>query len=227
VGIGVLAAVGILRRVRFVVPLLLALVWGALILHTMEGPSPARPLPFAGVAGPVPLLGLFSVHEMVILAFLFLAGATMQVYKHRLPMHGSLAIVAGAVLAGSLWFGGFLAVGLAAYAYLLLYAAVALPRHLEFIGRRWDYSYGIYIYGYPVQLVLAVMGVQRFGLVLYTVAALIITMAFAVPSWHLVEKRAMKLKNLRLVGPDSGDRRSPAAAEPLTSTAPVSGGVVR
>lgn len=214
IGVGVLAAVGILRRARFVVPLLLAAVWGALILHSVEGPSLARPVAFAGLAGPVPLLGLFSIHEMVILAFLFLAGTTLQVYKHRIPIHGGLAIVAAGVLVYSLWFGGFLAFGMAAYAYLLLYIAVALPKSLAVIGRRWDYSYGIYIYGYPVQLVLAVVGLQRFGLAVYTAAALILTMAFAVASWHLVEERAMKLKNVRLTHREPARGGAPHALRP-------------
>jgi hypothetical protein len=128
-------------------------------------------------------------------------------------MHGALAILATAALATSLWYGGFLAYGIFAYGYLLLYLAVALPKAFSAIGRRWDYSYGIYIYGYPVQLVLAVIGVQRFGLVAFTVVAALGTMVFAVASWHLVEKRAMSLKDVRLVRPERGIPAPRAASD--------------
>lgn len=216
-GVGVLCAFGILRRARWVVLLLCMLFSAALITQTLRGATLATPKPFPGIIGPVPLFGLFNVHELVILGFLFLFGAVLQLYKHRVPLHGSVAIVAAVVLVGSLRLGGFLAVGLAAYAYLLLYAAVALPKRLDAIGRSWDYSYGIYIYGYPMQLVLASAGVYRLGLVGYTVLSMLATMVFAVPSWHLVEKRAMRLKNMRLVPPAP----PPAAPAVLDGAAPA------
>jgi peptidoglycan/LPS O-acetylase OafA/YrhL len=212
VGVGVLALTAVLRRARFVAPVLLCLVWAAIVDHAWRGPSPKEPLPFAGIFGPVPLLGSFDVHDLVILAYLFLLGVCAQLYRRRIPMHGGLAILAAAALATSLWYGGFLAYGMIAYGYLLLYLAVALPKAFSAIGRRWDYSYGIYIYGYPVQLVLAVVGVQRFGLVAFTVAAALGTVVFAMMSWHLVEKRALSLKDVRLVRPArAGGRADPAA----------------
>jgi peptidoglycan/LPS O-acetylase OafA/YrhL len=201
VGVGLLAVLAVFRRAPFVVPLLTGLVWAALISHAIRGTGPTEPMPFHGVVGPVPLLGSFGIHDLVILAFLFLLGTTLQLYKHRLPMHGSLAIVAAVILTASLWWGGFLVVGIPAYAYLLLYVAVAAPRRLHAIGHGWDYSYGIYIYAYPVQQVLALAGVPRFGIVPYIALTTIGALALAIPSWHLVEKRAMRLKDLRLTRP--------------------------
>jgi peptidoglycan/LPS O-acetylase OafA/YrhL len=201
VGVGVLAVLAVLRRAPYVVPMLTGVVWAALISHALRGRGPTAPMPFQGSVGPVPLLGAFGLHDLIILGFLFLLGATIQLYKHRLPMHGSLAIVAAAVLAASLWFGGFLVVGIPAYAYLLLYVAVASPRRLHSVGRRWDYSYGIYIYAYPVQMVVALLGVPRFGVVPYIALSAIGAMALAMASWHLVEKPAMRMKDLLLVRP--------------------------
>jgi peptidoglycan/LPS O-acetylase OafA/YrhL len=210
VGVGLLAALAVLRRAKFVAPLLLCLVWAALLDHELHGPALSWAPRFTDIIGPVPFLGLFDVQDFVILAFLFLVGMVARLYRRWIPMHGSLAVVAAGALAASLWYGGFLVYGMVAYGYLLLYAAVALPKAWSFIGRKWDYSYGIYIYGYPIQLVLAVAGVQRIGLVGYTVAATLVTLVFAAASWHLVEKRALSLKDARFVGRDPG----PARAEP-------------
>jgi peptidoglycan/LPS O-acetylase OafA/YrhL len=44
---------------------------------------------------------------------------------------------------------------------------------------------------------LALVGATRYGLVGYTVLALLGTFALAVPSWHLVERPALALKDVR------------------------------
>ena len=60
-----------------------------------------------------------------------------------------------------------------------------------------DYSYGLYIYGYPVQQILAHFQVQHLGFALYLAAALFLAFALAVASWHLIEQPALGLKTLR------------------------------
>lgn len=64
---------------------------------------------------------------------------------------------------------------------------------------RWvggDYSYGLYVYGYPLQQVLSHFGVNQFGFYTYLLASFAATGFFAVASWHLVERRALALKNV-------------------------------
>jgi len=58
-----------------------------------------------------------------------------------------------------------------------------------------DYSYGLYIYGYPVQQILAHFHVPQLGFALYLSAALLLALALAVASWHLIEKPALALKS--------------------------------
>lgn len=59
-----------------------------------------------------------------------------------------------------------------------------------------DYSYGLYLYGYPVQQTLAHFGVHHLGFVPYLVAGFLGTLCFAVISWHAVEKHALGLKSI-------------------------------
>ena len=59
-----------------------------------------------------------------------------------------------------------------------------------------DYSYGIYIYAFPVQQTLASFWPQM-PLLAYLVSTLVMTVALAAASWHLVEKPALKLKPFR------------------------------
>jgi peptidoglycan/LPS O-acetylase OafA/YrhL len=80
----------------------------------------------------------------------------------------------------------------------LILIVLWLAWHLPFSGFEktvgGDYSYGLYIYAYPVQQMLAFMGVIRFGVVVFFFLSLVIALALAVLSWHLVEKPLLRFK---------------------------------
>jgi peptidoglycan/LPS O-acetylase OafA/YrhL len=59
-----------------------------------------------------------------------------------------------------------------------------------------DYSYGIYIYAFPVQQTLVSFWPQM-PLPAYLLSSFVITVALAALSWHFVEKPALKLKPFR------------------------------
>jgi len=112
------------------------------------------------------------------------------------------------------WFlaalGGLLAssqLGFAAIAGPLLMPIIVLWLAWHLPASRWeqavggDYSYGLYIYAYPVQQTLAWLGLQRKGVTAYFFGAMILTLPLAILSWHLIEKAAARLK-----------RRPPAVA---------------
>jgi peptidoglycan/LPS O-acetylase OafA/YrhL len=56
-----------------------------------------------------------------------------------------------------------------------------------------DYSYGIYIYAFPVQQTVAYLW-PNISIGPYILICLVVTLVFAVMSWHLVEHRALLLK---------------------------------
>jgi len=215
---GLVAVLSVTSVLRLAPRALLAiLIFGyALIIRDISIASTwaFRPAP-VGAVGPFPLIGSFASDWLLYLTFLFVLGAVVRCYMHRIPMDGRLAVLAAVLLAISLLWGGFVVVGLPAYAYLLIYLGVALPRRLGRVGRGRDYSYGIYIYAFPVQQVLALVGVAEYGMSSYILLSVIGTMLFAVPSWHLVEKPAMRLRALdvaRLPRPARPAPVRPAAA---------------
>lgn len=80
-------------------------------------------------------------------------------------------------------------------AYLTLYVALGVQPFAAALTCRGDFSYGIYIYAWPVQQMVG----QWFGFVPsafggYVVASAVLTGALAVASWHWVEAPALKLK---------------------------------
>ncbi|MGL4233588.1 MAG: acyltransferase family protein [Casimicrobium sp.] len=76
--------------------------------------------------------------------------------------------------------------------FALWVARVAWPP-FSFATRFGDLSYGVFLYGAPVQQTLVWL-FPRIGLGALIVACVILSTAIAWCSWHLVEKRALRLK---------------------------------
>jgi len=121
--------------------------------------------------------------------------AGMALYKLRArAFDGRLALVALASAAASIPLGLFILLFPIFGSYLVLYAALERRWPVVPAARFGDLSYGLYIYGWPVeQLVTRLLGGaapwwQVFALSLPAAAAV------AFLSWHLIEAPALRLK---------------------------------
>ncbi|PSD31864.1 hypothetical protein A7X88_06805 [Stenotrophomonas maltophilia] len=76
---------------------------------------------------------------------------------------------------------------------VLSFSTIATP-FISKAGRFGDPSYGIYLYGFPVQQALFAIGGSKMGPLENTALALPIVVALAYLSWHSVEKRALSFK---------------------------------
>jgi peptidoglycan/LPS O-acetylase OafA/YrhL len=65
-----------------------------------------------------------------------------------------------------------------------------LPKLPEKMG---DWSYGLYLYGFPVQQVLALAGLGALGVAGFTVASTIVATICAAGSWFLIERPALSI----------------------------------
>ena len=91
------------------------------------------------------------------------------------------------------------------YSHTIYIAPIFVTYFTMFLGLRGlpelkclrsrDYSYGIYLYGYPItQALVASMPALRGHGALVFVLATLCTVAFAAMSWHVIERRALALK---------------------------------
>lgn len=136
------------------------------------------------------------------LFFLFSTGATLYLLRDRLRLSG-LAVAAAFLAAWALHGTAlYAAILFAAEGYGALWLALGFARTIE---PRADLSYGIYLYGWPIQQALRQV-LPSWSLSSLLALALLLTVAAAACSWFLVEKPALALKLGR-------SRRS--AAEPL------------
>lgn len=123
----------------------------------------------------------------------FALGCAFHVWQHRLPIHllGVLVTLILAVLAkGSMFYAPALALALGYTTFWLAYVPGGAIRAYNRMG---DYSYGVYIYAMPMQvLVVWLFGPQTpWQNVLYALPPTLILSAL---SWHLVEGPAMATK---------------------------------
>ncbi|NUR60987.1 MAG: acyltransferase [Catenulispora sp.] len=193
--VGILLVSGVLRTARRLVPLLAALLYVRILMdfrfsHGWGGGVMAHYDRFETT-----LFGTIDLRWVVYLGFLFLAAGAMELYKERIPIHDGLGVAALAICLGTLLFGGWFAIGYPVLAYVMVWAACRLPRRLHWVGRKNDYSYGIYIYGLVGQQVLASFGWNRWGYWPYLALSVSLAWTAAFLSWHLVEKHFLKLKN--------------------------------
>lgn len=206
-GIAVLVLVGVMSRPLVAQIVVTALAGGVGLIQVG--------LVFFGVnAGAVvPFLHGSPVRSQLV--FAFLVGSTLAVFARRAPLDGRVALAAGAVLVCTLLLGWFGVFGIPALAYLCFYAAARLPAGLRWIGARNDYSYGVYVYGFLVEQILAAFGAYDWGYVPFVALSLVATAACAWLSWHAVERRALAWKDR---GPGRGAAywwaRRPGARSP-------------
>lgn len=86
--------------------------------------------------------------------------------------------------------------------YIVFYLAYIPRGNIRKFNQVGDYSYGIYIYAWPIQqsLVALLPDINIINLFIYS---LVLTLIFSYFSWHIIEKKALKLKSAlppKLVG---------------------------
>jgi peptidoglycan/LPS O-acetylase OafA/YrhL len=191
--LAVVSLVGLLRH-RLAVAILAGAVWLTEIIITT---TPSFNQAFSPSEN-------WDVMKMLTFVPIFLGGSLLFLYRDKIPDSGLLAVGCAALV----MLGLVLPVGMSVptfsftsmdltaifLTYPLLWLGIHLPLHK--VGARNDYSYGVYIYAYPVGQLLVVWGVSRWGYWPYTLLTVALVTPLAVASWWAIEKHALKLKTL-------------------------------
>lgn len=149
----------------------------------------------------------YSFVLSLIFPFFFLLGAVYYLNRDIVRFDFRLVLLAAFAWALSSW----------SYELLLLASFVCLPYivlgtaftgipYLDRMGKKADISYGLYIFHYPVMQTL--VNFLALDYLTLFIATLSITVPLAWLSWHLIESRALSLKDinfknvlLRQIGP--------------------------
>lgn len=137
-----------------------------------------------------------ATHELVQHMFtMFFVGAAL--WSLNINWRGKGLLAAGAivaiVVAALVDRHAFFVVYTLTLPFIVLALAYSSQPRLLVYNRIGDYSYGIYIYAFPVQqwCAYAWKGIDPIAMIVVSFA---VTLAFAIGSWHLIEKRALAFK---------------------------------
>lgn len=128
-----------------------------------------------------------------LMIFMFMVGVLAELYAEHIPMDGRIAVGAfGYMIASCGIHGDYQVIGAPGLAYVLLWLAVAAPVPFQL---RNDISYGIYMYHWPIILMLIWIGLDDVGVVIFTVLSVGLTAAAATASWVYVERPMMRFRH--------------------------------
>jgi len=147
-----------------------------------------------------------TMYGAPVLLLSFVAGACAYGWREYIVIGDRLFALAIIALYAAWSFRGTMALGLLPLIYCMIYLGMrSLPR-LKWLSQG-DYSYGIYLYGFPIQQMLVdVFPTLKVWWALFPAAALTVTV-LAMMSWHFIERPALSLK--RVVTPSRAAEGAP------------------
>lgn len=183
VGVALLALSGLLRRSAvLVLAIVLGVAWFGGGKDWIDGAAPH--LPRVLPPSPVVQLGLW-----------FWTGSVLWLFRDHVRYRGWIALlllIAARLVQGTLPGALLLHVALP---YAVFWFAQADLGQLRRFGRHGDFSYGMYLYAFPVQQTIAHFGGARWPFPVYIAVCLATTLVCAVASWHWIEAPALRLKH--------------------------------
>jgi peptidoglycan/LPS O-acetylase OafA/YrhL len=124
----------------------------------------------------------------------FLAGLTLYRCRNFIPWNGFIALGCACLLFVLLRHSRAADYMISfPTAYLTVYLGLLNPKRNKIV-LSGDYSYGIYLYGYPIQQAFATLGSWTHHWWLDVIVCLPIAAIFAAFSWRIIESPAQKLK---------------------------------
>lgn len=179
IGVAVLMVAGILRQRAVVLALFVAL-WVVSVLFRVEG----------WILGGKQLGLVFGPPQIwARMLPLYLAGVVFYLYREKIPLSSSLAVLSFAgLLVGSTFYSGWTFFFPFAGTYLIFWFAFTPAVRLRHFGRFGDFSYGTYLYAFPIEQLLMRWFGHAIAPVLLFACATPLTLIAAVGSWYGVER---------------------------------------
>jgi peptidoglycan/LPS O-acetylase OafA/YrhL len=130
----------------------------------------------------------FQDRKYAILFAYFFSGALFWVYKDKIIWDWKIFLLMFGLIFWAIKVNFFAPIALVPFSYCLLFLCKALP--IQNLGKKiGDASFGVYIYHWPIQQLLFLLGVQKINPNINTWASMVLALIAGFASYHLVEKR--------------------------------------
>jgi peptidoglycan/LPS O-acetylase OafA/YrhL len=123
----------------------------------------------------------------------FLVGVTFYLYKEKVPWRLDWFLIATFLTAAFAYSPKLAYLAPVPAAYMTIYLGFTNPKKMKFL-QTGDYSYGVFLYGWPIQQVL--VATTPYAKIWWAniLMAIPLSIGFAIISWHFFEKRALAKK---------------------------------
>ena len=146
-----------------------------------------------------PAIGQITLFNAGHACYPFLCGMLFYSFRADIVYRPIYACIAILVLYFCSFFGGMYFACCLAGGYLLFYYSFHGPSSTHNVARYGDFSYGVYLYSFPLQQLVVSFNGGVMGAISQFFVTLPLVFGFAFASWHIVEKRALALKNVPLL----------------------------
>jgi peptidoglycan/LPS O-acetylase OafA/YrhL len=138
--------------------------------------------------------GVFNGESLRLFSMFFI-GVFYFLHKDKIKLSGFVFSLFVTVLFTTTWFpDAFFLIYVLCIPYLVFYLAYIPSGPIRRFNKLGDFSYGVYIYAFPIQqlVIFCYKDVSVFDMIIY---ASVTTLFISVLSWYWVEKKALSYKN--------------------------------
>jgi peptidoglycan/LPS O-acetylase OafA/YrhL len=133
------------------------------------------------------------------LYFYFFGGTLLYIFRERIPyspflfaLSTVLSLLHG-LLPDSMGGPHISILFMFPVSYATAYIGLQPIRRLPLYSRG-DYSYGLYLYAYPLQQMLVALHPSRFSIAFHSLCSIVLATIVAIVSWHCVEQPTLRLR---------------------------------
>jgi peptidoglycan/LPS O-acetylase OafA/YrhL len=153
----------------------------------------------------IPVLHLL-ITEMLEFSIFFMMGTLLNLFKDKISYKFPYFLLMMIAWFGLGYFGitksiPIKIISFFALPYIIIYFA-NLKGRINNFGNMGDFSYGIYIYAFPVQQTLIYFSGTTISIFSLFISSASIVLILSFLSWHLVEKKALKYKHFNFLNKD-------------------------
>jgi peptidoglycan/LPS O-acetylase OafA/YrhL len=145
-----------------------------------------------------PIIQLDTINVFYFYPILFIIGSAFYLYRDKIKFKHSIGIpLIISLIAGIFYFKPndpiLNIIIIIVLPYVVFYIA-QIKCSLNNFGKYGDFSYGMYIFAFPIQQTIA-LKIPGLNPISFFLISFPVTFVFAFLSWHIIEKRALKYKN--------------------------------
>lgn len=134
------------------------------------------------------------VVQLVKLSIFFIIGSLFYLYREKISLDKTILVAAVIIYLITLRTSFAIVANYIILPYIVFYVAYANIPKLANFGKYGDFSYGMYIYAFPIQQTIMHFGKQYLSVWSFFLLAFMTTLILAAISWKYIEKPALKFK---------------------------------